>query len=106
MIKVIKNEKIGVIRVKVWGKNNFAFFDEDIAKAVGYKNTSVALRDVSFEDKILSQIKASSGKQNMYLLNTKGASIVIKKALKSKKISEEKAELFLNWLDEEIKGVI
>lgn len=95
-IKIFENDEFGNIRT-VTIDNEPWFVGKDVAKALGYKNTRVALKDnVNDEDKVVTKVTTSGGTQNTIIINESGMySLTFGSKLQS-------AKKFKSWVTSEV----
>ena len=94
-IQVFNSEIFGDIRVIKLDNENW-LVGKDVAKALGYKNISDALKKhVDEEDKVVHNIPTNGGKQTVTIIKEKG---VLRLIQKSKVKSLEYKTEFSNWL--------
>ena len=96
-IKVFKNERFGEIRTTTAENGEVLFVGKDVAKVLGYRDTSDALKKhVDTEDKLTRQIADSGQRRNVFLINESGLySLVL-----SSKLPQAKA--FKRWVTSEV----
>lgn len=100
-LQIFKNEEFGQVRVVMQGNVPW-FVGKDVARTLGYKDTSDALKKhVDNEDKMTGQIADSLGrKQNTYLINESGLySLILSSKLPT-------AKKFKRWVTSEVLPAI
>ena len=100
-IQIFNNKEFGNVRILVIDEEEW-FVGKDIATALGYKDTSDALKKhVDTEDKMSRQIADSRGRQqNTYLVNESGFyCLVLNSKLKG-------AKEFKRWVTKEVLPTI
>ena len=100
-IQIFNNKEFGNVRILVIDEEEW-FVGKDIATALGYKDTSDALKKhVDTEDKMSRQIADSRGRQqNTYLVNESGFYCLILNS-KLKGVKE-----FKRWVTKEVLTMI
>jgi len=95
-LQIFNNEEFGQIRT-VTIDNEPWFVGKDVAAALGYKNTRVALQDnVDDEDKGVTKVTTSGGDQDAVVINESGLySLVFGSKLES-------AKRFKHWVTSEV----
>lgn len=95
-LQIFRNEKFGTVRVVDVNDEPF-FVGKDIALALGYKNTRVAIQDnVDDEDKVVTKVTTPGGAQNTVVINESGVySLVFGSKL-------EEAKEFKHWVTSEV----
>ena len=72
-IQIFKHELFGAIRTMTDEKGEVLFVGKDVAKALGYRDTSDAMKKhVDFEDKLTRQIADSGQRRKVFLINESG----------------------------------
>ena len=96
-IQIFKNERFGEIRTTTAENGEVLFVGKDVAKVLGYRDTSDALKKhVDTEDKLTRQIADSGQRRNVFLINESGLySLVL-----SSKLPQAKA--FKRWVTSEV----
>ena len=96
-IQIFKHDVFGEIRTMTDEKGDVFFVGKDVAKVLGYRDTSDALKKhVDTEDKLTRQIADSGQRRNVFLINESGLySLVL-----SSKLPQAKA--FKRWLTSEV----
>lgn len=96
-LKIFKNEKLGleVRAIEIEGEGWLV--GKDIANALGYKNSSKALKDhVDEEDKGVTKCDTLGGKQNLVVINESGFySLILRSDM-------PKAKQFKRWVTSEV----
>lgn len=96
-LKIFKNEKLGleVRAIEIEGEGWLV--GKDIANALGYKNSSKALKDhVDEEDKGITKCDTLGGKQNLVVINESGFySLILRSDM-------PKAKQFKRWVTSEV----
>lgn len=95
-LQIFKNEEFGEIRT-VEVNNETYFVGKDVAEALGYKDTSDALKKhVPEEDKLTRQIADSGQNREMYIINESGLyALIIGSKL-------DTAKRFKRWITAEV----
>lgn len=96
-IQIFKHEVFGEIRTMTDEKGDVFFVGKDVAKVLGYRDTSDALKKhVDTEDKLTRQIADSGQRRNVIFINESGLySLVL-----SSKLPQAKA--FKRWVTSEV----
>ena len=96
-IQIFKNERFGEIRTTTAENGEVLFVGKDVAKVLGYRDTSDALKKhVDTEDKLTRQIADSGQRRNVIFINESGLySLVL-----SSKLPQAKA--FKRWVTSEV----
>ena len=96
-IQIFKHEVFGEIRTMTDEKGEVFFVGKDVAKVLGYRDTSDALKKhVDTEDKLTRQIVVSGQRRNIIFINESGLySLVL-----SSKLPQAKA--FKRWVTSEV----
>ena len=96
-IQTFKNEMFGEIRTMTNEKGETFFVGKDVAKALGYSNTSKAIQQhVDQEDKGTLPIRESAYETRAVVINESGLySLILSSKL-------EKARLFKRWVTSEV----
>lgn len=95
-LQIFENEEFGSIRtIEIDGEPWFV--GKDIAVALEYKNTTVALQDnVEEEDKVVTKVSTLGGTQNTTVINESGMySLIFGSRM-------EKAKKFKHWVTSEV----
>ena len=96
-IQIFKHKMFGEIRTMTNEKGETFFVGKDVAKALGYNNTTKAIRDhVDDEDKLEERIVLSGQNRNVILINESGLYALIL----SSKLPQAKA--FKHWVTSEV----
>ena len=97
VIKKFNHEQFGEIRTMTNEKGETFFVGKDVAKALGYKNTSKAIQQhVDQEDKGTLPIRESAYETRAVVINESGLySLILSSKL-------EKARLFKRWVTSEV----
>ena len=95
--QIFKHEVFGEIRAMTDEKGEVFFVGKDVAKVLGYRDTSDALKKhVDTEDKLTRQIADSGQRRNVFLINESGLySLVLSSKLPS-------AKAFKRWVTSEV----
>ena len=96
-IQVFKHKMFGEIRTMTNEKGETFFVGKDVATALGYNNTTKAIRDhVDDEDKLEERIVLSGQNRNVILINESGLySLILSSQL-------EQAKAFKHWVTSEV----
>lgn len=95
-VQIFSNDQFGQVRtIEVNGEPWFV--GKDIAEALGYKNSKIALKDnVDTDDKGVTKVTTSGGKQNVIIINESGMyALVFGSRL-------PKAKEFKHWVTSEV----
>lgn len=100
-IQVFNNPQFGEIRTLADNDGNILFVGKDVAKALGYKDSSDALkRHVESEDKLSRRITDSGQRRKTYLINESGLySLILSSKL-------PQAKQFKRWVTSEVLPAI
>ena len=100
-IQVFNNPQFGDIRTLADNDGNILFVGKDVAKALGYKDSSDALkRHVENEDKLSRRITDSGQRRKTYLINESGLySLILSSKL-------PQAKQFKRWVTSEVLPAI
>lgn len=100
-IQVFNNPQFGEIRTLADNDGNILFVGKDVAKALGYKDSSDALkRHVENEDKLSRRITDSGQRRKTYLINESGLySLILSSKL-------PQAKQFKRWVTSEVLPAI
>lgn len=95
-LQIFNNEEFGQVRTVVIDNEPY-FVGKDVAVALGYKNSRVALQDnVDAEDKVVTKVTTSGGTQDTIVINESGLySLVFGSKL-------ETAKKFKRWVTSEV----
>ena len=96
-IQIFKHEIFGEIRTVTNQKGETFFVGKDVAKALGYNNTTKAIRDhVDKEDKLEERFVLSGQNRKVILINESGLySLILSSKL-------EQAKAFKRWVTSEV----
>lgn len=95
-IKIFESPEFGKVRTEIINGEPW-FVGKDVATALDYKNSSKALKDnVDEEDKGITKVTTSGGKQNVVIINESGLYALVFGC------KLEKAKKFKHWVTSEV----